>query len=435
MGINKTILFLITFFSSSVFAGINIEHWTTENGARVYFVAAPELPIVDVQVVFDAGAARDGNLSGMALLTNGLLSEGAGDLNADQISERLDSLGAKFNNASERDMASVGMRSLSESAVLDSALNTLALIINKPTFPDDAFARERNRLLIGIEQRKQSPDSLADEAFYKGVYKTHPYATLPEGYKDSVNAIKVEDLKSFYNQYYVASNAVVAIVGALDRAGAERIANQLVKDLKRGIPAEKLPKVKALDAPEHINIDHPSAQTHILVGQPGMHRGDPDYFSLYVGNHILGGSGLVARISNEIREKRGLSYSSYSFFVPMREDGPYTIGLQTRNDQAEEALKVLRQTVNQFIQDGPSEEELQAAKKNITGGFPLRIASNKNIIGYIAMIGFYDLPLNYIDKFNDNVNAVTVDSIKSAFQRRVNMDKMITVMVGGESKT
>ena len=182
---------------------------------------------------------------------------------------------------------------------------------------------------------------------------------------------------------------------------------------------------------KEIRIEYPSAQTHILMGQPGMKRGDADYFALYVGNHMLGGSGLVARLAEEIREKRGLAYSTYSYFMPMRELGPYTIGVQTRNDSAQQSLDVLRATVAKFIKEGPTPEELEASKKNITGGFPLRISSNKKIIDYIAMIGFYQLPLDYLDTFNQKVQAVTIADIKKAFQKRIDVDKMVTVMVGG----
>ncbi|WP_455221939.1 M16 family metallopeptidase, partial [Kaarinaea lacus] len=409
-----------------------IQHWTTDNGARVYFVAALELLIVDLQIIFDAGVVCDKGNAGTAVLTNGLLAEGAGNLNANQISERFDGLGARFSNDAQRDMANLTLRSLSDDKVLTPALANLALILSQPTFPEDAFERERKRMLIGLEQRKQSPGALADEAFYKAVFKSHPYSVMPSGYEDTVPALTIDDLKAFYKRYYVASNAVIAIVGDLDRAKAEQVAAKLVAQLPQGTPAEKLPDVANLNDQETIKLSHPSTQTHILLGQPGMKRGDPDYFALYVGNHILGGSGLVARLSNEIREKRGLAYSTYSYFLPMRKDGPFQIGLQTRNDQAEEALSVVRETLKTFIENGPTEEELNAAKKNITGGFPLRISSNKKILGYIGMIGFYGLPLDYLDTFNEKIQAVTAADIKDAFKRRVNPDTMVTVLVGQE---
>ena len=424
------LLFGLFIVSPSLLAGVSIQHWTTDNGARVYFVAAPELPMVDLQIIFDAGAARDKEKAGTAVLTNGLLAEGAGDLNANQISERFDELGARFGYDAQRDMANLTLRSLSDDKVLNRALDTMALVLSQPTFPKEAFERERKRMLIGLEQRKQSPGALADEAFYKAVFKSHPYAVMPSGYEDTVGSLTIDDLKAFYKRYYVASNAVIAIVGDLDRSEAEQVAAKIVAQLPQGTPAEKLPDVANLNDQEVIKLEHPSTQTHILLGQPGMRRGDPDYYALYVGNHILGGSGLVARLSNEIREKRGLAYSSYSYFLPMRKDGPFQIGLQTRNDQAEEALSVVRETLKTFIENGPTAEEINASKKNITGGFPLRISSNKKILGYIGMIGFYGLPLDYLDTFNEKIQAVSAADIQDAFKRRVNPDTMVTVLVG-----
>ena len=425
------IALLATVIFSPVHATPNIQHWETTNGARVYFVAAPELPMVDVQVVFDGGGARDGDKSGVALLTNGLLAEGAADLNADQIAEQFDSLGVRFGNSSERDMTMVSLRSLSEPEVLQPGVSLLNKILTKPTFPADAFERERNRILLAIEQRKQSPGDLADEAFYQAVFGDHPYASLPAGSETSVKTLKIDDLKSFYQTYYVAKNAVIAIVGDLDKSQAEQLANAVVAGLPSGQRAPELPAVSALEAAKDIRIDHPSTQTHILVGTPGMARGDDDYFDLYVGNHILGGNGLVSRLSQEVREKRGLSYSTYSYFLPMRKQGPFILGLQTKNESAQEALQVLKDELSKFITQGPTAEELEASKKNITGGFPLRISSNSKIVGYIAMIGFYGLPLDYLDQFNAKIDAVTLDGIKAAFQRRVNPDKMATVLVGG----
>ncbi|MCK4588066.1 MAG: insulinase family protein, partial [Gammaproteobacteria bacterium] len=328
-------------------------------------------------------------------------------------------------------MATLSLRTLSEKKIFDKAVATLTTILVNPDFPKAAFERESSRLLTTLKRHKQSPGSQADEAFFGAVYEGHPYRLMSTGTEAGINGLTINKLKSFYKKYYVARNAVLAIVGDLDRNAAEQLAETLLGQLHEGQPAADLPKVAALKEGKAIRIDHPSTQTHILVGQPGMKRGDPDYFALYVGNHMLGGSGLVARLSNEIREKRGLAYSSYSYFMPMRENGPYTIGLQTKNESAEEALAVLQETIGQFIKEGPTAEELDASKKNITGGFPLRISSNKKIIDYIGMIGFYGLPLDYLDTFNGKVQAVTIEDIKNAFQKRIHMDKMVTVMVGG----
>lgn len=427
----SSILFCITAISTVATANPEIEHWRTKNGTRVYFVPAPELPIVDMRIIFNAGAARDDDEPGVSLMTNGMLSEGAGGLTADQLAEQFESIGAQFENSAQRDMAVLSLRTLSEKNVFDTSVKTLNTILTQPDFPKAAFERERSRLLTGLKRRKQSPGTVADEAFYNAIYATHPYRYQPTGTEAGIKELTTEKLKAFYQKYYVGSNAILAIVGDLTRPGAEQLAETLMGNLPEGQAADDLPPVPALAAGQETRINHPSAQTHILVGQPGMKRGDPDYFALYVGNHMLGGSGLVARLAEEIREKRGLAYSTYSYFLPMREDGPYTFGLQTKNESAEEALKVLRETISTFIKNGPTAEELDASKKNITGGFPLRISSNKKIIDYIGMIGFYQLPMDYLDTFNKQVMAVTLDDIKKAFQKRIHLDKMVTVMVGG----
>ncbi len=425
----------VLFFTTGIAqATPEIQHWRTENQAQVFFVEAPQLPIVDIRIIFDAAGARDGDKPGTALLTNGLLNEGTPGMNANQIAERFDSLGAQFGSASLKDMAVVSLRSLTQAELLDPAVETLAALISQPTFPEESLERERKRLLIGLQAKKQSPGAIASEAFFKGIYGDHPYAVDSSGTEASVKAITRQDLVKFHQRYYVGSNATVAIVGAVNKAQAQALAEQVIGALPKGAPAPAIPAVEALAKSETITTSFPSSQTHILVGQPGMTRNDPDYFPLYVGNHILGGSGLVSRLSEEVREKRGLSYSAYSYFSPMRQRGPFQMGLQTRNDQAQEALEVMMETLNNFITNGPDEKELEAAKQNLTGGFALRLDSNKKIIEYVAMIGFYDLPLDYLNTLLDKIEAVSAAQIQEAFSRRIDPDKMVTVMVGGAAE-
>jgi zinc protease len=409
--------------------GLHIQSWK-HNGAKVLYVHAPQLPMVDVRIVFDAGSARDADKPGLAMMTNLLLDHGAGNWNTNQIVERFDSVGAQFSTTALRDMAVVSLRSLTEQEWLETALQTMATILQKPNFVASELERERKRVLVGLKNQKESPRAQAELAFYEGVYGTHPYATPSSGTEQSIAAITREDVVNFYNKYYVASNATIVIVGAVDKDQARDIVDQLIDDMQEGKPAEVLPKVEPITTTNKIKKSFPSKQTHILVGHEGNVRGDKDYFAMYVGNHILGGSGFGSRIVEEIRESRGLAYSSYSYFSPMRNKGPFIMGLQTKNEQAEEALKVLMQTLNKFRTEGPSEKELISAKKNITGGFPLRIDSNKDITEYVAMIGFYDLPLDYLATFNDRIEEVSLADIKDVFTRRVHPDAMVIVMVG-----
>jgi zinc protease len=429
----KIILSLLLLISWSAQASPKIETWKTSKGAEVYYVHAPELPMVDMEIVFDAGGSRNGDLPGLAGLTNALLNQGAGGLDADAISDGFESLGAVYGSSSGYDSASVSLRSLTDEALLAKAIENLKRVVSKPDFPKEALERKRSRALIGLKAKQQSPDAIAKDAFMKAVYQSHPYASPNDGTEESIAAIKRKDVTAFYKKYYVANNAIVAIVGAIDRKQAEQMAEDITSGLKQGKKAKPIETVKALDKAESIFIEHPATQTHILVGQPGLKRGDPDYFPLYVGNHVLGGGGMVSRLFEEIREKRGLSYSAYSYFSPMRFKGPFLAGLQTRSDQVDEALSVLMENIKAYIETGPTEEELIASKKNITGGYPLRIDSNSKILGYVVVIAYYKLPLDYLDTFNAKVEAVTIEQIKDAFKRRLTPDKLITVMVGSST--
>jgi zinc protease len=407
-----------------------IQHWRTANGARVYFVPAPELPIVDVRVVFDAGSARDGDKPGLAVLTNALLDSGTETLSVNAVAERLDDVGARLGAGAMRDMAWLSLRSLSGADYLLPGLDTVSQLLREPAFKPESLERERNRLFAALQGRNQSPGDLAQEAFFKALYGDHPYASPPEGNETSLNAITREDLLNFHQRYYVAANAVVAIVGDLNRGGAEKLATTLVGQLPVGEAAPPLPAVEPVPEARTIRISHPSSQSHILSGQVGVARGDPDYFSLYLGNHVFGGNGLVSKLSEEIREKRGLSYSVYSYFSPMRQAGPFIMGLQTRNDQVNEAIQVMDTTLDSFVKNGPDSEALQAARQNITGGFALRTDSNSKIVQYLAAIGFYGLPLDYLQTFTAKIDALSQEQVSDALERRLRPDRLITVIVG-----
>lgn len=428
------ILFVLACIALPVAANPDIQHWQTEKGTGVYLVETHELPMVDIQIIFDAGSGRDSDKPGLALLTNDLLSEGAGGLNAGEISSNFENLGAKFSNNASNDSASISLRVITEGDKVDQAVVNFKRVLTQPDFPEKAFERERNRTLTAIRQKQQSPGDLARDAFFKAIYGDHPYGVPPEGTEESLATITTKDIAAFHKKYYVAANAVVAIVGDVDRSRAEKIVNDLLADLPQGEKAPPLPEVQPLKEGKIIHIDHPSTQTHILVGQPGIKRDDPDLFPLYVGNNILGGSGMVSRLFEEIREKRGLTYGVYSYFVPMKQAGPFVAGLQTRNDQAQDALKLMMDQIKLYIDKGPTKKELDDAKKNITGGFPLRIDSNSDILAYLGVIAFYNLPLDYLDTYNDKVNSVTIKQIKEAFRRKLSPDKMVQVLVGPQSK-
>ncbi len=423
---------LLILVSHSAYSAAKIQHWQTAQGSPVFFVQTPGLPMVDLQVVFDAGSARDSSKQGIAALTSALLDAGAGEWSADEIAQRFESVGAQFNAGASRDMASVSLRSLTQEKLFKKALQTMQMILTKPSFNEADFQREKSRTLAGLKHREESPGALAKIEYFKVLYKEHPYAHPTSGNIKTVSSLSAEDLRAFYKQYYVASNAKVVIVGDIDKRQAMQTAQFLVDGLAIGTKAEPLPEAPEPTKGITKHIKFPSTQTHVLAGLVGMHRKDKEYLNLYVGNHILGGSGLVSQLFKQVREERGLAYSAYSYFSPLLRNGPFTMGLQTRNDQTAQAVEVMQNTLKDFVENGPTEEALIAAKKNITGGFAMRFDTNSKLISYVSMIGFYQLPLDYLDTFQTRVNAVTVASIKDAFSRRVKPEFINTITVGGE---
>jgi zinc protease len=429
------LLLVVLGWASPAAATPKIEHWTLKNGARVYFVPSRDLPMVSLHVAFDAGAARDPrDRNGLAMMVNGMLNEGTGELDADAIATAFESLGAEFSASNDRDMASATLRSLSDPKLLEPAVDMLARLLREPSFPAAAFERERGRALLALRQASQSPGDVASKAFFAQLYERHPYALAAEGSEPGLKAITRDDLARFHARYYVGRNAVLAIVGDLSRGDAGRLAAQVLGGLPAGEAPPPLPRVEDL-VPHKSRaqrvIAHPSSQTHILLGEAGISRNDPDYFPLLVGNYVLGGGGFVSRLMQAVRDQRGLSYSIYSYFYPLREQGPFMVGLQTKNTQWREALAVTRQVLAKYIEQGPTEDELIAAKKNLSGGFPLRIDSNRKISEYLTVIGSYHLPLDYLDQFIPRVEAVTAEQVRDAFRRRIHPAHLVTVIVGG----
>jgi zinc protease len=416
--------------SQAALAGIKIEHWTTPSGARVQFVESRVLPMLDMRVDFAAGSMFDPEgKSGLAGLTRSILDLGAGKLDETAIAEQLADLGASLGGGADTDRAGVSLRTLSAPDKREPALAVLNNVLHAPRFDAAIFEREKARTIAGLKEAMTRPDSIAGKAFWAAMYPSHPYGR--QATPESVAALNRNDLVAFHARYYNAANASITLVGDLSRADAEKIAEAIAAGLPKG-KAAKLPDAPRLPDWSHVNLPHPASQAHVYIGLPAIERGNPDFFPLLVGNYTLGGGGFVSRLMKEVRDKRGYAYSVYSYFAPLKQTGPFQIGLQTKRSQARDALKVTREVLTNFLKDGPSEEELAAAKANLTGSFPLRLDSNKKMLENVANIGFYDLPLDYLDQYQAKVEAVTTDDIRQAFARRVRPENLITVTVAAD---
>ena len=424
--------------SGNAMAALKIQSWTLENGARVAFVENHSIPILDLSVEFDAGARRDpADKAGLAALTDAMLARGilAGAdpqaepaLSEAQISNGFADIAAQRGGGTEMDKAGVSLRTLAAAEQRDRAVGLLARLLAQPSFPDEFLRRDKGRLIAGIRDGATKPEAVAAKAFMAALYGAHPYGRQPG--VASINAITRDDLVAFYRTHYVANQAVIALIGDVTRAQADAIARELTRRLPQGDALPEMPPVAAVVAPGEQRIAHPASQSHILIGLPAVARGDTDYFAMTVGNYILGGGGFVSRLTNEVREKRALSYSVYSTFTPMAQKGPFQIGLQTKREQTDQALQVVRDTLSAFLRDGPTPAELKAAKDNLVGGFALRIDSNRKILANLAMIAWYRLPADYLDSWTRNVENVSIAQIRAAFQRKVVPSQLTTVIVG-----
>ena len=425
------VILIASCITLSVNAAVKIQQWQTSSGSEVYFVENHDLPIIDLSVNFPAGSSRDTKAtSGVAGVTKYLMTLGADGLNEEEITNQFADIGAILGGELDVDRAAFKLRTLTSEQT--KALAIFNKILHKPDFPQAILEREKTRIIAGLQESATQPESISNKAFMQALYGAHPYSLDESGEVSTITSMKRDDLIAFYKQYYTAKSAVIALMGDMTLAQAKDIAEAVTANLPQGAAIPKIAEVTLPKASNTQAIAHPASQAHILLGYPGIKRGDVDYFPLYVGNYILGGGGFVSRLTEEVREKRGLVYSVYSYFMPMGELGPFQIGLQTKKDQADDAMKVVNETLAKFMKNGVSDKELKAAKSNIIGGFPMRIDSNSKILDYLSIIGFYKLPANYLDDFNKQVAKVTTAQIKEAFNRRVKPDNFVSITVGAQ---
>lgn len=418
-----------------------IEHWQHASGAQVYLVRSPSIPMLDVQIDFDAGSRRvpaeqAGLVGGVTwMLSKGVLArEGAPALDENAIGQAWADLGARFGASASADRMSLSLRTLTEPELLRQVVALAARQMGEPAFAAAVWERERQSLVANLRESYTRPASVASRAFAKAVYGGHPYGH--ELTEDSLARVGVEDMRRFHAAYLNACRARVSLVGAVDRPQADALVRELLARLpavpcSRLIPLTAIPEVLPLAQASEQRIPFRATQAHVLIGQPGIKRADPDFFALTVGNYILGGGGFVSRLTTEVREKRGLTYGVYSYFAPGLHAGAFTVGLQTRSDQVDQAVSVVRQVLRDFVAQGPSAEELRAAKDNLIGGFPLRLDSNAKLLDNVANIAWHGLPLDYLQTWTQQVDRLTVEDVRRAFQKALQPERMLTLVVGG----
>ena len=434
-------LFTFCLFSNA-HAILPIEKLDSYKGAKAYLVQTKALPMVDIEVSIDAGDRYDpAGKSGLADMVAGLMNygvkSGKGVLNEAQIADEIADLGANIGLSVSGERAILRIRSLSRKDLRDRAVQLAAAMLSAPTYDSKIVEREKQRAVTSLLEAETKPEFVLERRFKKSVYGNYPLADSPT--VKSVAAVSVNDLVQFHKQFYRGDRMIVSIVGDIDRAQAEEIVKALLKQIPAsGQPIAKLPELERSPveplAQREIQIPFDSQQAHIAMGMTAVARNNPDYFPLLVGNYVLGGGGFVSRLMAEVREKRGLAYSVFSYFIPGKENGIFQAGLQTKSDQAALALEVMSSTTAQFIADGPTPSELVAAKANLVNGYPLRIDNNRKLLDNVSSIAWNDLPLDTMDVWTKQVEAVTLDQVNAAFKKYLAMDRMKIVVLGAKNK-
>jgi zinc protease len=426
----------------SAWAALPIEHWQHASGARVYLVPSPAIPMLDVLLEWDGGSRRDSaGKAGLADATATLFDRGTSAsrlgpaLGENALGEAWADLGAGLGAQASLDRFSISLRSLTEPKLLAQSVQLAARMLAAPAWDARVWQRERARWAAAIAEANTQAPTVAATAFETAVYGSHPYGL--DATAQSLARIQVRDIAAFYKQTVRPCAAVVSMVGAIDRAKADALLTQLFAGLHSTpgsscTPLPKLPEVSPLTQAKDQRIPFQAAQAQVLLGQPGYTRKDPDFFALMLGNYVLGGGGFSSRLTEVLREKRGLVYSVYSNFAPGLHAGAFEVGLQTKPEQAAQAAQLARQVVQEFVEQGITEAELQAAKDFFLNGFALRFDSNRKLLDNIASIAWNQLPLNYLDTWPDEVGKVSVAQVRAAFQRVLQPGRMVSITVGGK---
>jgi insulinase family protein len=427
-------LILALALSTTAQAGVDIQRWTTGNGTEVLLVEQHDNPIVDMQVNFK-GAGSVFNPEGkseVAEFTAALLTDGTEKLDEEAFNAAANDIAAQIGSSSGQESSAAVLRSLSRPETLKQAAGLLNQSLTRPRFDPAVFDRRQKEAVTALQQQETTPDYNAGRALTKLAYPDHPYGSGANITTESIRKVNLDDIRAFHRSHYGKDNAIVAIVGDINRKQADR----LVKNVLNGLPerssaAKNVPPVQQQPA-QRRDIPFAGEQAQVLLGMPLIKRHDPDYYALVAGNYILGGGGFDSRLMKVLRDRHGYTYGVHSTLEPATEAGMFTIGYSTQKKNTKDSLVQAQAVIKQFIEEGPTEEELAQAKANIIGSFPLRFDSNAKLVKYLSIIGHHNLPNDYLEAYPKAIGKLTVEQVKDAWQRRVKPEDLHIVVVGAE---
>lgn len=408
---------------------MTIQEVTSPGGIKAWLVEEKAIPLVTMNFSFRGGSAQDPvGKEGLANLMTTLFDEGAGDLSSQAFQTKLQDLSIRISFEDGRDAMFGELRTLSEN--LDAAAELLTLAVTKPRFEDDAVARMRAQLIAGLRREAKDPETQAGLAFAATVFPGHPYGRPTQGTETTLSAITSADLKAAHGRLFARDTLQVAVVGDIS---AERL-GKLLDSVFGALPAKAQLTPVAEVAPklgERVNVAMAIPQTVIRLGTTGLKRSDPDFIPAFVMNHILGGGSFSSWLFEEVREKRGLAYSVFTALVPYDYSGLLIGGVATRADRADESLTIIKAQMERMAKDGPSAEELAKAKAFLTGSYALRFDTSGKIANQLLSLQMENLGIDYIDKRNGLIEAVTLADLRRVAQRL--LSSPITVVTVGSA--
>jgi zinc protease len=404
-----------------------IERIVSPGGIVAWLVHEPSVPLIALDFAFRGGATQDPpDKAGVATMTAALLDEGAGEIDSKSFHERLEAKAIEISFTATRDYVAGSLRTLSENQ--DEAADLLRLALTAPRFDAPDVERIRAQTLSGLRRATTSPNELASQRWWATAFAGHPYARPPRGTLESVPAIMVDDLKSFGRKVFARDNLKVGIVGNVDAAAAGKLIDRMFGSLPAKGDLSPIANTSPQGLGQKIAIDLDVPQSVLMIGGAGILRKDPDFMAAFVLNHILGGSAFSSRLYKEVREARGLAYSVYSAVMPLDYAALFVSGTATRSDRTAQALEVMESEIRKLAEIGPTEEELAKAKSFLTGSFALRFDTSTKIAEQLVQIQLDDLGIDYIDKRNGLVNAVTMADVKRVAKRLLDANMLVTVV-------
>jgi len=414
-------------------ANVEVNNYQTTNGVKVLYSKSENIPMIDIKITFDAGSNRDGDFKGLSMITHNLLDEGTAKMSSEDIASIFESTGAIFSTSVNKDQSSISLRSLTEKKYYNPAIKMFLSILSDSNFPQKEIDLHKQRTISSIIEDKTDPGELSINTFFKEIYNNHPYASPTIGFEKDIKKINRKVIVEFYKNYINAGNASIVIVSSLKDDDVIKLSEKISQSLNKKTKINKTKIVsKEKTKEKYVFKKFNSQQAHIYIGGLSIKRGSKNQLPLYVGNYIFGGSGFNARLMQELRVKRGLTYGVYSYIYPMKELGPFVIGIETKAEQAQKSVEIINKMLKDFVAKGPTDKEINHAKESIINGFPLRIDSNKDILNYLSMINYYNLPIDYLNTFVKKISSISKKDIINALQNEIDINKMTTLVVGNE---